>query len=138
MFHAPVEIARSIDDKVGAAGGGAHPADRGRADGGFVLQADRFRGAAARGNVALEAACKAIGRDPASIGRSAGIFVEPTDITGAAEAMAAPLQGSSEKIADGLRAFGEGGFTQVEILLWPRTLGALEAMAPVLDLLDAD
>lgn len=87
---------------------------------------------------ALQAACLEIGRDPATIGRSAGIFVEPTDITGAAEAMAAPLQGSAEKIADGLRAFGEGGFTQVEILLWPRTLGALEAMAPVLDLLDAD
>jgi hypothetical protein len=26
----------------------------------------------------------------------------------------------------------------VEILLWPRTLAALEAMAPVLELLDAD
>ena len=28
--------------------------------------------------------------------------------------------------------------TQIEILLWPRTLAALEAMAPVLELLDAD
>ncbi|MEO8571487.1 MAG: hypothetical protein ABI553_07275 [Chloroflexota bacterium] len=52
--------------------------------------------------------------------------------------MAVPLQGSAEEIADGLRAFRDGGFTQVEILLWPRTLAALEAMAPVLQLLDAD
>ena len=87
---------------------------------------------------ALEAACLEIGRDPASIGRSAGIFVEPTDVTGAEEAMAVPLRGSAEEIADGLRAFRDGGFTQVEILLWPRTLAALEAMAPVLELLDAD
>jgi alkanesulfonate monooxygenase SsuD/methylene tetrahydromethanopterin reductase-like flavin-dependent oxidoreductase (luciferase family) len=89
-------------------------------------------------SAALEAACIEIGRDPASIGRSAGIIVEPTDVTGAAEALAAPLRGSAEQIADGLRSFRDGGFTQVEILLWPRTLAALEAMAPVLELLDAD
>ncbi len=87
---------------------------------------------------ALEAACLEVGRDPASIGRSAGIIVEPTDITGAAEALATPVRGSPEEIADELRAFRAGGFTQIEILLWPRTLAALEAMAPVLELLDAD
>ena len=87
---------------------------------------------------ALEAACLEAGRDPASIGRSAGIVVEPTDITGAAEALAVPVRGSAEEIADGLREFRAGGFTQIEILLWPRTLAALEAMAPLLELLDAD
>jgi alkanesulfonate monooxygenase SsuD/methylene tetrahydromethanopterin reductase-like flavin-dependent oxidoreductase (luciferase family) len=87
---------------------------------------------------ALEAACLEIGRDPASIGRSAGIIVEPTDITGAAEALAVPVRGSAEEIADGLREFRAGGFTQIEILLWPRTLAALDAMVPVLELLDAD
>jgi alkanesulfonate monooxygenase SsuD/methylene tetrahydromethanopterin reductase-like flavin-dependent oxidoreductase (luciferase family) len=87
---------------------------------------------------ALEAACLEVGRDPASIGRSAGIIVEPPDITGAAEALAIPVRGSAEEIADELRAFRAGGFTQIEILLWPRTLAALEAMAPVLELLDGD
>jgi alkanesulfonate monooxygenase SsuD/methylene tetrahydromethanopterin reductase-like flavin-dependent oxidoreductase (luciferase family) len=87
---------------------------------------------------ALEAACLEVGRDPASIGRSAGIVVEPTDITGAGEALAVPVRGSAEEIADGLRAFRDGGFAQIEVLLWPRTLAALEAMAPVLELLDAD
>jgi alkanesulfonate monooxygenase SsuD/methylene tetrahydromethanopterin reductase-like flavin-dependent oxidoreductase (luciferase family) len=87
---------------------------------------------------ALEAACLEVGRDPASIGRSAGIIVEPTSITGAAEALAIPVRGPAEKVADEIRAFRAGGFTQVEILLWPRTLPALEAMAPVLELLDAD
>jgi alkanesulfonate monooxygenase SsuD/methylene tetrahydromethanopterin reductase-like flavin-dependent oxidoreductase (luciferase family) len=87
---------------------------------------------------ALEAACVEVGRDPASIGRSAGIIVEPTEVTGAAEALGTPVSGSAEEIADELRAFHAGGFTQIEILLWPRTLAALEAMAPVLELLDAD
>ena len=52
--------------------------------------------------------------------------------------LAAPLSGSAEEIADGLRSFRAAGFTHVEVLLWPRTLAALEAMAPVLEMLDAD
>jgi Coenzyme F420-dependent N5,N10-methylene tetrahydromethanopterin reductase and related flavin-dependent oxidoreductases len=87
---------------------------------------------------ALEAACVEVGRDPATIGKSAGIVVEPTSFTGAAEVLAVPIRGSAEEIADGFRAFRAGGFTHVEVLLWPRTLAALEAMAPVLELLDAD
>jgi alkanesulfonate monooxygenase SsuD/methylene tetrahydromethanopterin reductase-like flavin-dependent oxidoreductase (luciferase family) len=87
---------------------------------------------------ALEAACLEVGRDPATIGKSAGIVVEPTAITGAAEVLATPVRGSAEQIADGLRSFHTGGFTNVEILLWPRNLASLEAMAPVLELLDAD
>jgi alkanesulfonate monooxygenase SsuD/methylene tetrahydromethanopterin reductase-like flavin-dependent oxidoreductase (luciferase family) len=87
---------------------------------------------------ALDAACREIGRDPRSIGRSAGIIVEPTEVTGAAAALAVPVRGTAEEIADGIRAFGTAGFTQIEILLWPRTLTALDAMTPVLDVLDAD
>jgi alkanesulfonate monooxygenase SsuD/methylene tetrahydromethanopterin reductase-like flavin-dependent oxidoreductase (luciferase family) len=87
---------------------------------------------------ALEAACLEVGRDPATIGRSAGILVEPTSVTGAAEMLGTPVRGSAEEIADGFRAFRAGGFTQIEVLLWPRTLAALDAMGPVLELLDAD
>ena len=87
---------------------------------------------------ALDAMCREVGRDPATIGRSAGIIVEPTSVTGAADAIAVPISGSAEEIADGLRTFGAAGYTQVEILLWPRTMAALEAMAPVLELLAAD
>ncbi len=61
---------------------------------------------------ALEAACVEVGRDPATIGRSAGIVVEPTSVTGAAEVLGTPVRGSAEEIADGLRAFRAGGFTQ--------------------------
>ena len=86
---------------------------------------------------AFEQACVEIGRDPATVGKSAGIVVEPTSFTGAAEVLATPIQGSADQIAHGLRAFRAGGFTQLELLLWPRSLEALEAMVPVLELLDA-
>jgi alkanesulfonate monooxygenase SsuD/methylene tetrahydromethanopterin reductase-like flavin-dependent oxidoreductase (luciferase family) len=87
---------------------------------------------------ALLAACDVAGRDPATIGRSAGIIVEPTPVTGAAEVLGVPVSGTAEEIADAIRAFGIAGYTQVEVLLWPPTLAALEAMAPVVELLDGD
>lgn len=86
----------------------------------------------------LLAACDAAGRDPATIGRSAGIVVEPTSITGAADVIGVPVRGASEEIADAIRSFRATGFTQLELLLWPPTRAALEAMAPVIELLDGD
>jgi hypothetical protein len=44
-----------------------------------------------------------------------------------------PIRGSAAEIADGLRAFQTGGFDHLEIVLWPPTLVALDAMGPVLD-----
>jgi alkanesulfonate monooxygenase SsuD/methylene tetrahydromethanopterin reductase-like flavin-dependent oxidoreductase (luciferase family) len=87
---------------------------------------------------ALIAACEAAGRDPATIGRSAGIVVEPTSQTGSAAVVGEPLRGTAEEIADGLRGFREAGFTQVELVAWPPTIAALDALAPVLDLLRRD
>jgi alkanesulfonate monooxygenase SsuD/methylene tetrahydromethanopterin reductase-like flavin-dependent oxidoreductase (luciferase family) len=81
---------------------------------------------------ALEAACVEVGRDPGTIGRSAGIAVEPTSVSGAAEVLGAPIRGSAAEIADAFSAFQEGGFDHIEVVLWPPTLEALDAMAPVL------
>jgi alkanesulfonate monooxygenase SsuD/methylene tetrahydromethanopterin reductase-like flavin-dependent oxidoreductase (luciferase family) len=86
----------------------------------------------------LLAACDAAGRDPATIGRSAGLMVEPTSITGAAAVAGVPVSGSPEEIADAFRGFREAGFTQIEVMLWPPTIAALAAMAPVIELLDRD
>jgi alkanesulfonate monooxygenase SsuD/methylene tetrahydromethanopterin reductase-like flavin-dependent oxidoreductase (luciferase family) len=87
---------------------------------------------------ALEAACVEVGRDPATIGKSAGIVVEPTSITGSEAVFGPPIRGSAEEIADALRAFGAAGYTNLELVIWPPTLEAVSAMAPVLELLDAD
>jgi alkanesulfonate monooxygenase SsuD/methylene tetrahydromethanopterin reductase-like flavin-dependent oxidoreductase (luciferase family) len=81
---------------------------------------------------ALEAACVEVGRDPKTIGRSAGIVVEPTAFTGSAEVLGVPIRGSAAEIAESLLAFQVGGFDHLEIIVWPPTADALEAMRPVL------
>jgi hypothetical protein len=48
------------------------------------------------------------------------------------------VRGTAEAIADALRAFGAAGYTNVELVVWPPTLAALDALAPVIELLDAD
>jgi alkanesulfonate monooxygenase SsuD/methylene tetrahydromethanopterin reductase-like flavin-dependent oxidoreductase (luciferase family) len=85
----------------------------------------------------LEAACVEVDRDPATIGKSAGIVIEPTSVTGS-EALGIPIRGSAAEIADVLRGFGATGFTNVEVIVSPPTVAAVDAMAPVLELLDAD
>jgi len=87
---------------------------------------------------AFEAACVEVDRDPASVGRSAGIAVAPL-ATGSYEgAFGSAITGSAEEIADAFRAFHAAGFSQVEILVEPMTMAGLEAMAPVIELLDSD
>jgi alkanesulfonate monooxygenase SsuD/methylene tetrahydromethanopterin reductase-like flavin-dependent oxidoreductase (luciferase family) len=86
---------------------------------------------------ALEEACAELGRDPATIGRSAGIEVAPLARAGdeGAEGM---VTGSAEEIADTFRGFAAAGYTQLEIMPVPATLEAVDALAPVLELLGAD
>jgi alkanesulfonate monooxygenase SsuD/methylene tetrahydromethanopterin reductase-like flavin-dependent oxidoreductase (luciferase family) len=86
---------------------------------------------------ALEAACVEVGRDPAKIGKSAGIVVEPTAFSGSEALFGPPVRGSAEEIADAFRAFGTAGFTNLELVVWPPTVAALDALAPVIELLDA-
>ncbi|MBI2762899.1 MAG: LLM class flavin-dependent oxidoreductase [Chloroflexi bacterium] len=86
----------------------------------------------------FEAACTEVGRDPATIGRSAGVIVAPLEPVGATGAFGTMISGSAEEIADAFRSFRAAGFTQLEFMLHPQAAAALESMAPVLELLDAD
>ena len=83
----------------------------------------------------LEAVCAEVERDPATIGRSAGVDVSPLQPAGENPNV---IAGSAEAMADAIRAFRDGGYTQLEIMLTPGSVEALEALAPVLELLDAD
>ena len=86
----------------------------------------------------LDAICAEQGRDPASLGRSIGVIVEPLDQHDAeAIGFGVPITGSAEEIAAALRRLGEMGVTRVELVLVPPTPAALDAVAPVLALLDA-
>ena len=82
---------------------------------------------------ALDRICESIGRDPASIGRSVGVFVEPGDAK-IAEGLGfgVAITGSSDQIIETLAEFPAAGVTRVEIVPYPNTMETLERLAPVL------
>jgi probable F420-dependent oxidoreductase len=85
----------------------------------------------------VDAACAAAGREPATLGRTAAVFV-PFDLPGAVghPNIAAPVHRSPEEIAAELRAYAAEGIDHVQVYLDPQTPAGVEAFAPVLELLD--
>jgi alkanesulfonate monooxygenase SsuD/methylene tetrahydromethanopterin reductase-like flavin-dependent oxidoreductase (luciferase family) len=83
----------------------------------------------------FEAICAEIGRDPATVGRAAGLSIQPL---AAAGGNGEDISGSAEQIADALRSFREAGFTQVDLMIDPGTVEAFDALAPVVEMLHAD
>ncbi|HET9615106.1 MAG TPA: LLM class flavin-dependent oxidoreductase, partial [Candidatus Limnocylindrales bacterium] len=83
----------------------------------------------------LDAICERIGRDPATIGRSVGMYVDATAPAGKSPSH---LSGSAEQIADAVRSFRDAGFTRVELMLNPGTMAGLDALEPVMTMVRAD
>jgi alkanesulfonate monooxygenase SsuD/methylene tetrahydromethanopterin reductase-like flavin-dependent oxidoreductase (luciferase family) len=80
----------------------------------------------------LDRICEAMARDPASIGRSVGVFVEPGDAKSAeTTGFGVAITGSIDQITETIAGFAEIGVTRVEIMPWPHTIGTLELLAPV-------
>jgi alkanesulfonate monooxygenase SsuD/methylene tetrahydromethanopterin reductase-like flavin-dependent oxidoreductase (luciferase family) len=88
--------------------------------------------------VAFNAACAEVGRDPATVSRSAGVVVAPLAAAEYTGMFGNAITGTASEIADAFRSFRAAGFTQLEFMLEPQSHAALEAMVPVLELLDAD
>lgn len=93
---------------------------------------------------AIDDACEAVGRDPASLERTVGIMV---DLPGLGPSRAwpwarlvrepnRPLSGSTGEIAAELRACATLGVTRAQVWLDPPSVEGVEAFAPVLKLLD--
>ena len=82
----------------------------------------------------FEAICGEVGRDPSSIGRSAGVSVDPTLRAGERPNV---ISGTADEIADSIRTFRDAGFTQLDMMLHPASMAAIEAIGSVLDRLDA-
>jgi probable F420-dependent oxidoreductase len=83
---------------------------------------------------AVDEACVAVGRDPATLERTAAVLVEvaphpPSLIEGS------PLRGTPEQLAEGLLAYVRAGITHVQVFLEPHTVEGIDAFAPVLALL---
>ena len=90
---------------------------------------------------ASDAACAAVGRDPATLGRSASVVVNLPLVQAqgwlrstVASEQQEPV--SQEQIAQMLCNYAQEGLSHVQLWLVPSTIAALEWFAPVLNLLD--
>ena len=82
----------------------------------------------------LEAICAEESRDPASIGRSIGAYVNPLLPAGAKPNL---ISGSAREIADTVLSFRDAGYTQVELMPSIGKPEAVEALGPVVELVKA-
>jgi alkanesulfonate monooxygenase SsuD/methylene tetrahydromethanopterin reductase-like flavin-dependent oxidoreductase (luciferase family) len=85
---------------------------------------------------AVDAACREVGRDPATLPRTATVRVNLLGRTGRQGGTIDPLAGSPEQLAEGLRAYAGAGISHVQIIPDPSTLAGIEALAPTLEILD--
>jgi len=83
-----------------------------------------------------DAACAAVGRDPATLERTVAVAIDLPNAQLRAPREA--LTGSPEELAKSLRAIAADGMTHVQVWLEPNTLAGIEAFAPTLELLDSN
>ncbi len=89
------------------------------------------------------AACAAIGRDPATLGRSASVVINLPMMqarSGQGQSPSSqwkqPGPTSPEEVAETLRGYARAGLSHVQLWLTPNTIESLEWFKAVLDLLD--
>jgi alkanesulfonate monooxygenase SsuD/methylene tetrahydromethanopterin reductase-like flavin-dependent oxidoreductase (luciferase family) len=106
-------------------------ADTGNAPGGVATLRD-----------VVDAAAALVGRDPGEIERTVAVQVQMPGGTGrimgdTSERQAIePLSGTSEQVAEELRAYAREGIGHVQLVVDPITEASVAALAPVLELLD--
>lgn len=89
----------------------------------------------------LDAACKLVSRDPATLQRTAAICVNMSGelmMAGTWDLTPASLKGSPEHIVQTLLAFEQEGISHLQVYITPETQAGLEAFAPVLTLLNKE
>ena len=93
----------------------------------------------------VDAACLEIGRDPATLERSAAVQVHfngaaphPTGYPGWSAGDPPPLAGAPDELAEIFRAYAREGMAHVQVWTDPANLSGLEALAVVLEILDRD
>ena len=91
-----------------------------------------------------DAACREVGRDPATLGRTVGLQWLAADLPEGRpdwwlkSRFGPPLTGSPEEVAEIFREFARAGESHLQVIPWPHTLAGLEAFRPVLEALDQD
>lgn len=90
----------------------------------------------------IDAACREVGRDPATVSRTAAIMIQAPGGTGRIygdreHAGSQPLAGSPSEIAAGLRSFAMPGLDCVQLVIDPITIESVEWTGAIVDALDA-
>ncbi|MGH2616690.1 MAG: LLM class flavin-dependent oxidoreductase, partial [Thermomicrobiales bacterium] len=86
---------------------------------------------------AVDAACAAAGREPATLARTmAPLVCLPVAGAGPTRPGEEPLAGSPLDLAEAFRGFAREGVSHLQLLLNPNTEAGLDALAPALELLD--
>lgn len=88
----------------------------------------------------VDAACAAVGRDPATLERTVAVLVkldrgEPA-VRGAGQEPVEPLGGSAQELAEHLRRFAAEGISHVQLVVDPITVGSIERLGATLQELD--
>ena len=83
----------------------------------------------------VDAACAEVGRDPATLERTVGIWV---DLASAPPRGWDALTGTPEEIAAGLRRYADSGYTQAQVWLNQPTIDGIEEFSPALELVRGD
>jgi alkanesulfonate monooxygenase SsuD/methylene tetrahydromethanopterin reductase-like flavin-dependent oxidoreductase (luciferase family) len=84
----------------------------------------------------VDAACLAVGRDPATLERTAAVMVDFEGAYGRPGQVVPSLTGTPEELAEEMRAYAREGISHVQIYPDPCTVAGIEAFAPVLEILD--
>jgi probable F420-dependent oxidoreductase len=89
----------------------------------------------------LEAACRQVGRDPATLEKTSAVLVQLPGGRGrvmgdTTQKAVPPVAGSAAEIAARLRDYAALGLAEVQLVVDPITIESIEALAPVLAELD--
>jgi len=86
----------------------------------------------------VDAACRDVGRDPAEIERTVAAFVRLPGAERQRAVETPAIEGAPEAITAVLRGFAAEGIDHVQLVIDPVTPAGVEALAPILEALDAE
>ena len=83
----------------------------------------------------VDVACRAVGRDPATLERTAAVLVSGIGLDCRRERPDWILSGSAEEIATELHAYQDEGISHLQIRVEPNTVEGIESLEPVVRML---
>lgn len=84
----------------------------------------------------VDAACAAVGRDPATLGRTGTVLIDLPGKAGRPRETPPFVTGNAETLAEILRGHSRAGICHVQVVLDPNTVAGVEEFARVLEYLD--